>query len=319
MKDYKFSKYLYKPKRKKRKLYLFSFMIFILIGGLLYSILFFDIYSIYYKVLNFYRVQFNDFSVIEKNLESGNYNVVINEGIPLLEKKPYNSKLLRYLGEAYYYISTNLSGKENEELVNKSIFYLRKGIVLSRLDDVLAKSYYVLGAAYFKKGVQYYELAQEYLIKALDSGYNDSSIYEIIGYSFYKLKIYDEAISYLKKALKISQKDVTRLFLAYSYKNSSKFKSAVGELDYLIRNSKDDAIIEESYSALAWIDFQEERYNDARKYLQKLLELNERSAFAHFWLGNIFEKEGNLLSARNEWRLTLKIDPKHIGAIEKLY
>jgi Tfp pilus assembly protein PilF len=47
--------------------------------------------------------------------------------------------------------------------------------------------------------------------------------------------------------------------------------------------------------------------------------LNENSAEAHYLYGNIFEKEGDLISARKEWRLALKIDPKHIGAIEKLY
>jgi len=319
MKNYKFSKYFYKPKRRKRKLYFFLFLISLVIIGGLYTIFFIDIYSIYFKVLNFYRLQFNDFSFIEKNLEAGNFNIVVNEGTMLFEKKPYNPKLLRYLGEAYYYISTNLRGKEKEELVNKSILYLRKGIVLSRLDDVLAKSYFILGMAYFKKGIQYYELVEEYLKKALDSGCKDKTIYEIIGYSYYKLGIYDKAISYLKEAAKVSEKDVIHLFLAYSYKDSNMYESATEEFNYLIKKSNDDAIIEESYSALAWIDFQEERLENARRYLEKVFELDERSANAHFWLGNIYEKEGDLIAARKQWRLTLKLNPKHIGAIEKLY
>ena len=47
--------------------------------------------------------------------------------------------------------------------------------------------------------------------------------------------------------------------------------------------------------------------------------MNTDSAFAHYWLGNIYEKEGDLISARKEWRMTLRINPKHIGAIDKLY
>ena len=67
------------------------------------------------------------------------------------------------------------------------------------------------------------------------------------------------------------------------------------------------------------INFQEERYEQAKENLAKVFELNENSAYAHYWNGNIYEKEGDLISARKEWRLALQIDPKHIGAIEKLY
>ena len=319
MRDYRFSKYLYKPKRKKKKLLIVLIIIFVLGGGGFYSVFFLNMYTLYSKMVEFYRVWFNDYTFLEKNLESGNYNIVVHEGVPYLEKKPYNARILRYLGEAYYYISSSLTGEEKEESINRAILYVRKGIVLSNFDDMLAKTLYILGMSYFKKGPLYYELATGYLKEALDSGYKDEQVYEIMGYCYYRLGVLDEAVRYLEKTVSISDKDIGHLFLAHAYKDRGMYESAVREFTLLTDRSSDNAVLEEAYSALAWIDFQEERYEQARGYLNMVLELNERSADAYYWLGNIHEKEGDMISARKEWRRALSIDPKHIDTIDKLY
>jgi tetratricopeptide (TPR) repeat protein len=319
MRDYRYSRYLYKPKKKKKKLFLALFLLILLGGGIFYSVFFLNIYMLYSKMVEFYRVSFNDYTFLEKNLESGNYNIVVHEGLPYLVKSPYNARLLRYIGEAYYYISSGLTGKEKEESVERAIFYLRKGLVLSNFDDVLTKSYYILGMAYFRKGAINYELATQYLGLALENGYEDDTIFEIMGYCYYKLGVLDEAIRYLEKTVALTDKDVGHLFLAYAYKDNGMYESAVQELNNLVRKSSDHAILEEAYEALAWIDFQEERYEQARAHLYMVLEINEKSTEAFFLLGNIHEVEGDMISARKEWRRVLSINPKHIGAIDKLY
>ena len=319
MRDYRFSKYLYKPKRKKKKLFIVLIILLLLGGGGFYSVFFLNAYTLYSKMVEFYRLRFNDYTFLERNLESGNYNIVVHEGVPYLEKKPYNARILRYLGEAYYNISSSLTGPEKEESINRAIQYMRKGIVLSNFDDVLTRSLYILGMSYFKKGPLYYELATGYLKKALDSGYEDKQVYEIMGYCYYRLGVLDEAVKYLELTVSASDKDIGHLFLAHAYKDKGLYESAVREFTLLINRSADNAVLEEAYSALAWIDFQEERYERARDHLYKVLELNERSADAYYWLGNIHEKEGDMISARKEWRRALSIDPKHINTIDKLY
>jgi tetratricopeptide (TPR) repeat protein len=318
MNEYRYSKYLYKPKKKKKKLYIVIFLLILAGGGIFYGLTI-DIYKIYSNFVSIYRVWFNDYRFLEKNLDAGDYNVVIHEGTPYLEKRPYNAKLMRYIGEAYYYISKSLTGVEREESINKAILFIRKGIVLSQFDEAITKNYFFLGMVYFDKGPHYYELAAEYLAKALENGYNDNSIYEILGYSYYKLGVQEKAIDYLEKAKVLTPKDIVYLFLAFAYKNSGMYESAIKELDHLIDTTSDDAVLEESFAARAWIDFHEERYEQARGNLIKVLSINRNSAYAHYWMGNIYEKEGDLISARKEWRIVLKIDPKHIGSIEKLY
>jgi tetratricopeptide (TPR) repeat protein len=319
MVEYRYSGYIYRPRRRKKKLFVVIFILLLLGGGAFYSIFFLDFLKIYKKLIDAYRLSFNDYRFLQKNLDSGNYNVVILEGIPYLQNRPYNSQLLRYIGEAYYFISTGLTGTEKIESIDRAIIYLRKGITLSPLNDILTKSYFILGMSYFRKGIHYYGLAASYLGKALEQGYRDDSLPEIMGYCYYRLGAYDEAINYLGRAKAVHEKDVVLLFLAHSYKNKGQYESAREEFQKLVQKSEDDAILEEAYSALAWIDFQEERYDQAIETIAKVFELNESSAEAHYLYGNIYEKKGDLISARKEWRLALKIDPKHIGAIEKLY
>ena len=162
MNEYRYSKYLYKPKKKKKKLYIAIFLLILAGGGIFYGLTL-DIYKIYSNFTSIYRVWFNDYRFIEKHLDAGDYNVVIHEGTPYLEKRPYNAKLMRYIGEAYYYISKSMTGVEKEESINKAILYIRKGIVLSQFDEAITKNYFLLGMAYFDRGPHYYELAAEYL------------------------------------------------------------------------------------------------------------------------------------------------------------
>ena len=104
MSDLKYAKYFYKPKRGRRKAFIIIFFLLILCGGALYSLFFLDFNKLYTEIINLYRITFNDYRFLQKNLDSGNYNVVIHESEPYLLKKPYNPQLLRYLGEAYYFI-----------------------------------------------------------------------------------------------------------------------------------------------------------------------------------------------------------------------
>lgn len=319
MTPYRFSRYHYKPRRRKRKVVLTLFILGLVGGAAVYSIFFLDFYSLYTRALDLYRLTFNDYRFLEKSLEQGNYNVAVHDGTPYLERKPDNPRLLRYLGEAYYFISTSLTGTEKEEALDRAIRYLRKGIVLSRTEDVLAKTYHVLGMAYFAKGELYYELAAEYLGKSIAGGYADPQSSEILGYCYYRLGDLDAAVEYLEKAVRHEPNDVARLYLAYAYRDQERYESARRELGYILENTGDDLVYEQASAVLVWIDFQEERYEQAKRGIQRILERNERSAFAHYWLGNIYEQQGNLISARKEWRMALRIDPNHIGAIEKLY
>ena len=63
---------------------------------------------------------------------------------------------------------------------------------------------------------------------------------------------------------------------------------------------------------------EEENYSAARRELDLILEKNENFADAHYGLGILYEKQGDLAKARSEWRKCLKLQVNHPGALKKL-
>jgi len=49
-----------------------------------------------------------------------------------------------------------------------------------------------------------------------------------------------------------------------------------------------------------------------------VLEKDENSADAHYQLGILYEKQGDMVKARAEWRNALRIQVNHRGALEKM-
>ena len=66
---------------------------------------------------------------------------------------------------------------------------------------------------------------------------------------------------------------------------------------------------------LRWAIINEIKNPDSMRYKQNY----ENSADAHYGLGIIYEKKGDLVKARAEWRKTLKIDSNYEDAIKKVY
>ena len=62
----------------------------------------------------------------------------------------------------------------------------------------------------------------------------------------------------------------------------------------------------------------EEKYEDAAKEFAGVLEKNANSADVHYKLGVLYEKQGDMVKARSEWRTALRIQVNHRGALEKL-
>ena len=66
MAQIRYSKYYYKPRKKKRKLFLAIFLLLLVGGGIFYSIFFLNIYTLYSRIIDSYRILFNDYSFLRK-------------------------------------------------------------------------------------------------------------------------------------------------------------------------------------------------------------------------------------------------------------
>ena len=86
----------------------------------------------------------------------------------------------------------------------------------------------------------------------------------------------------------------------------------------IIKNSKNDEIIQKSEILLGNIYIDNEEYNEALEEFNNVLKKNENSADAHYGIGVIYEVQGNMVKARSEWRTALKIQANHAGALQKM-
>ena len=66
------------------------------------------------------------------------------------------------------------------------------------------------------------------------------------------------------------------------------------------------------------IYIEKEEYDLALKEFENVLKKNENSADAIYGIGVIYEKQGDLVKARAEWRKALKVHVNHAGALNKL-
>ena len=73
-----------------------------------------------------------------------------------------------------------------------------------------------------------------------------------------------------------------------------------------------------SENLLGTIYIDRENYDEAMKEFENVLKKNENSADAHYGIGVIYEKQGNIVKARSEWRKALKIQVNHPGALQKI-
>ena len=61
-----------------------------------------------------------------------------------------------------------------------------------------------------------------------------------------------------------------------------------------------------------------EEYDQALEEFNNVLQKNANSADAHYGIGVIYEKQGNIVKARAEWRQALKLQVNHADALKKM-
>jgi len=113
--------------------------------------------------------------------------------------------------------------------------------------------------------------------------------------------------------------DLLMLTMAQNYFQLKKTEEAEEYLIRAINRTDDKAIEEKSRFLLGRLYFERGAYFKSENEYQEILELNSRSADAHYHLGEIYLKLNDLIKARSEWRKALIIDPEHYGAKLRYY
>ena len=151
-----------------------------------------------------------------------------------------------------------------------------------------------------------------------ENGYKADDIPEYLGLSYASLNMTRESISAFSEALLVRESDALLLSIAEQYYKSKEFVVAEQYLFRIINNSQNDEMIIKSQILLGNIYIDRENYDKALKEFENVLQKRQNSADAHYGIGVIYEKQGNLVKARAEWRQTLKYQVNHQGALQKL-
>jgi tetratricopeptide (TPR) repeat protein len=246
------------------------------------------------------------------------YDEVIAAADATLKGDPLNAVALSYKGFASFYraVSQNAT-EERMPLLDQAIVALRR----ERLVDTRSagETDYVLGKAYFNKGKYYYDLAISCMERSLARGYAASDSHEYIGHAYAQLGDYEKGMDHFLMALKADSGDLLLLTIGQTYYQMKRNSDAV---DYLLRtlNKTEDKDIEErARFLLGGIYLDTGELFKAEEQFQAIVRIDQRSADAHFNLGEVYAKMNDPVKARAEWRNTLIIDPSHYGAKLRYY
>ena len=142
-------------------------------------------------------------------------------------------------------------------------------------------------------------------------------IAEYLGLSYASLGM-TKSIAAFTEALLVRESDTLLLAIAEQYYKAKELNAAEQYLFRIVKNSDNEDIIIKSENLLGSIYIDKEDYEAAQAEFDNVLKKNENSVDAHYGIGVIYEKQGNIVKARSEWRKALKIQVNHPGALQKM-
>lgn len=240
----------------------------------------------------------------------------------VLEENPFNNFALTYQGYAEFYLAVSqLENSTAQVYLDDCINCLRVAL-LEANKKLKPQLMYVLGKAYFYKNTvssyYYSDLAVKYLNQAKRAGYKADDIAEYLGLSYAALGMTMDSISAFSEALLIRESDSLLLSIAEQYFKANQTAAAKQYLFRVINDCKDEALVLKGMNLLGSIYITEEKYEEAKIEFENILKKNKNSGDAYYGLGVIYEKQGDLVKARSEWRKALRVQVNHNGALTKM-
>lgn len=259
---------------------------------------------------------------IERLWNEYNYSELYETAKEYLQTNPFNNTVLTYYGYSCFFLAVSQTDTSlAQEYLDESINTMRVALPEAN-EKLVPQLQYMLGKAYFYKNTistyYYSDLAIKYLSLALANGYEADDISEYLGLSYASLGMTMESISAFTEALRVRESDTLLLSIAEQYYKTKEYTVAEQYLFRIINSNNDDEIVLKSKNLLATIYFEKEDYEKAESEFTKIIEDYENTADAYYGLGLIYEKQGNLVKARSEWRKALKNQVNHPGALKKL-
>ena len=236
-----------------------------------------------------------------------------------LENKPLDPVALVYCGFSYFYKGVyQISNEKKIPLINRSIFLLRKALIQDKI-PMKSRINYILGKAYLHKNYYYSDLAVYYLNNSIKDGFINPDSYEYLGQAYSLLEDYNNSLKYYLIALENNKTDLLYLKISEDYIRNRMYDEGEKYLKLMIDTTRDELLKKKGLFKLANLYYDVKNYSQAEIVLLKLTELEKGNENYHFLLGEVYFFVGNKTKARSQWFKTTRINPKHLGALRRLY
>ncbi|MBB6479092.1 tetratricopeptide repeat protein [Spirochaeta isovalerica] len=251
--------------------------------------------------------------------EEKEYDRIIELTENKLDEEPLHAVSLIYCGFSYFYKGVSqVSVERSLPMIDRSIFLLKKALMLDSV-PMESRIHYVLGKAYLHKNYYYADQAAMHLEKSIQDGFINDDSYEYLGQAYSLLKDYDKSIDFYMKALERNKTDRLYLRLADDFYNRGDYDDSEKYLKLMIENTRDEPLKKKGLFQLANLYYDMKNYREAEIVLKELIALESGNENYHFLLGEVYFFMDDIPNARSQWHKTTRINPKHIGALTRLY
>lgn len=250
-----------------------------------------------------------------------NWDAVLSSCSSSLSVVPLDAFYLGFSGLASFYKGVELpEGEERAALMDQTVTAIRKALVPGAHGGSLPKAdlEYVLGKAYYNKGEAYWDETVKYIEASIKDGYVGQDSREYLAVAYAGLGNNQKAIDNFNAALARKKSDLLLIAAARAYVNAGQNDRAESLLLEALSQSSDVLAREKGRFILADIYNGRGEVAKAKDQFNLVITENPDSADAHYQLGLVYQKEGDPIHARAEWRRAVSIDPMHAAARQKL-
>ncbi len=253
-----------------------------------------------------------------KAWENRDYPTVYESTSAILGKRPLDGAVLAMNGFSAYYLQLAQTDPSSATALLDAAIVSMRNAWYRVSESERPQIAYILGKAYYQRGYYYADLAQKYLEYAWNAGVRYPDLEEYRGLAASVLGDYSKAIVAFTDALANNPSDLLLFTIAATYRKTGDIPKAKQYYSETIRSTKDESLELRSRNELAMILVEEGDTAGATAEFTAILEKDANFADAHYGLGVIYETQGDLVRARAEWRKTIRLNPVHPGAREKL-
>ncbi|MGQ9642515.1 MAG: tetratricopeptide repeat protein [Ignavibacterium sp.] len=243
--------------------------------------------------------------------ENANWNVDawIRLGALYFDNKKYEEaeKILLQAIESFpdNYAITFILGLslDQQSKSNEAVKYLKKAVELNPTDVNTISAY-----AYTLNQLKLDEEAILYLNKALSIDPNDVNVMGTLALIYNAQKVFEKSDSLYEKALEIKPDDPL-INNNYAYSFSTRGIQLDRALKMVNLALEKDSLNTAYLDTKGWILYQLGRYDEAKYFISKAIELGTKSAVIIDHLGDVEFKLGNKEKAIELWKEALQLDP----------